>query len=459
MRDIDAIKELRDDGYEAYIVGGAVRNKILGIPNEDIDLVTNASPDEIEEVFAGYKVDTVGKSYLVTIVEGIDISTYRMDHYSHVGDCKPVRANTLIEDLARRDLTFNAIAYDPIEDIYVDPFDGITDLENGIVRFVGDPKERIMEDPCRLLRACRFIALLGNNGFETGLMDYLAMKENCEMIREIAPERIQKEILKAMKTCSQPSIFFNELHNCGILQIILPELSLCYDFEGGKHHSETVGEHLLDTCDILPQSNPLLRVAGLFHDIGKPEVYENGKFIKHEVASEKTARGILKRLRFSNKFTDECCGIIRLHMNDVSLKRNPKGIRKLLKKCFDLNVKSHDLLCHIFADKNANQNGEGVSEEEQFEIIEMFLVQLKDPFLVLCVKDLKVDGHDMMKIGFEGKAISEVLNYLVKVCIIPENNKRNILMIHAIGFRKKDIDSTEYRKLRSLYTDTDGLYC
>lgn len=450
MKAIDAIKILQDNNFEAYLVGGAVRNMLLNIPNEDEDIVTNATPDEIEKVFSDYKVDSVGKSFLVTIVEGLDISTYRLDHYTREGHCKAVQATSLQDDLARRDLTFNAIAYDPITETFIDPFDGILDLKNGIVRFVGDADERIKEDPCRILRACRFDALLKNEDNHKFLVD---INNNKEMIREVAPERIQKEIVKVMRTCEYPSMFFWDLRDSGILDIILPELSECFYFDGGKHHSEFVHEHLLDTCDNLPH-DPLLRIAGLFHDIGKPVVHENGKFITHEIESAKMTRRILKRLKFSNKFIDQCYGIIRLHMENITVDMKSKKIRKLIKKCFDRKINVIDLILVRFADQRANRSKDLLSTDDKNNITSMILKEIVNPDLVLCVKDLKVDGHDMMKIGYEGKEISEILNHLVKICIaVPENNNKDRLMIHAIGGRKKDLTDDEYLELRNEYKE------
>ena len=199
MKSIYIIDKLLNNGYESYIVGGAVRDHLLGNKAYDIDIVTSAHPETIEEIFKGHKMKDVGKSFGVILVDDIEVATFRHDRYIGLND-KNVQiryVKTLEEDLARRDFTINAMAYDTAKGKVIDPFDGQSDLKNKIVRFVGDPLERIYEDPNRIVRACRFYSKL-NGTFAKSTKEAL-IECGSYIEKFVSPERIRLEVLKAMK--------------------------------------------------------------------------------------------------------------------------------------------------------------------------------------------------------------------------------------------------------------------
>lgn len=435
------VETLENNNFEAYYIGGYVRDMLLYINSFDIDIATNATPDEIIEIFGDDNVDAVGKSFLVSIVNGIDVATYRTDVYSASGHCEPEQAYRLYDDVKRRDLTINSMAYSPIRGKIIDLFKGQDDLKNGIVRFVGDPVERILEDPVRMIRACRFVALLSNNGeiARFAPSTFKAIKDNKEMIREVAPERIHKEIMKVMSACDEPSVFFNKLYMTGLLEIIMPELHNCYWFSGGNHHTEYIHEHLLTCCDELPKEDPVLRIAGLFHDIGKPVVYDEDKFtfILHEQSSADLVVDIMQRLKFSTKDIKRVHGLVLLHMSDME-RTSVRTIRRVLSKCSKYGVDWRNLLKLKIADGIANLRKDSLKPKKIEKIISNYERQLANPNLVVCLKDLKINGNDIKSLGFEGVEIKTVLERLLKGCISsPSMNDYRNLMLHAFGFHKQ----------------------
>jgi len=413
---------------------------LLDIESLDEDIVTSATPKELEKIFHDKKIDSVGKSFLVTIINGIDVATYRTDVYNDK-NCEPVRAKTLYDDVSRRDLTINSLAYDPTTNELIDCFNGLNDLDNGIVKFVGNPTKRIKEDPVRMIRACRFVALLSNNDkiarFDT--KSFSAIKENAHLIKDVPVERINKEIMKVMSTCDEPSIFFIKLYMLGLLDIILPELANCFFFTGGNHHKEYLHEHLLITCNSITRLKPVLRFIGLLHDIGKVEVYdsETHRFLRHEKASAIMALDIFKRLKFTTKEQNMCYGVVKLHMRNVEFNTKPKSIRKLMSKCIKYKISWMDLLVHNFADKKANINNNEWTKDEKNKFVQMFIDEKNREGLVLQRSDLCVDGKDMLELGFVGEEIKGIIEFLTKSCISnPKLNKRETLLKMTRGYVK-----------------------
>jgi tRNA nucleotidyltransferase/poly(A) polymerase len=262
MTNIEALvaDRLVNNGFECFIVGGAVRDYFLGKQPKDTDFATNATPNQVAALFKDKKVSTNGKTFKVVMVDEIEVATYRKDRQNELFSakhCKPVYAKTIEEDLSRRDLTINAMAINIRDGVLIDLFNGKQDLEKGIIRFVGDPLERIKEDPNRIVRACRFLAKL-EGSFEKETLKVL--QNYSHYIKDyVAPERIRIEILKTM-ALETPSLFFSALHLIGALRYIFPEMDDCFDHQHGKYHPETISEHLMLTGDIISPRFPLLRL-------------------------------------------------------------------------------------------------------------------------------------------------------------------------------------------------------
>lgn len=392
------ISRLLEKGFEVFLVGGAVRDQLLGIKPKDIDFATNAKPEEIVKLFPDKKISTVGKSFKVVFVEDIQIATYRKDEqrtFFNAKHCEPVYADSIQEDLCRRDLTMNAMAINVATNEFIDIHGGITDLNNGIIRLVGDPVRRLQEDPNRIIRACRFLAKF-EGVFDK---DTLAALTECAVFvkRYVEVERIQSEIIEAMKVRT-PSIFFSALQTIGALKYIFPAMADCFEHTGGEHHKETIGEHLMLTGDIISPRFPVLRLAGFLHDIGKPKAFareKDGSFKAHETYGSSLAESYLKKLKFSNAVVQEVTGLVDSHMR-VCRGLTPKGIRRLRKHLADNEVDVRSFLRLKLADRSANMS-RSKSEIKPIKelIINAGIRSVEDP--VLTLKDLAISGGDLIK--------------------------------------------------------------
>lgn len=416
--DVKVIWEMiEDSGFETYLVGGAVRDMILGLDPHDFDLATGATPEDIEEIFSdleGFKLDFVGASFGVMLVNGIEVATFLGDNYDEDGNLSGVTfCNTIKEDLARRDFTINAMALTS-SGILIDPFDGSNDLEKGIIKFVGRPSERIVEDPVRMIRACRFI---GKLNFLPATSTLMACWDCCDLVKTIAPERIRIEILKAMEA-DKPSIFFDSLCLTDLLPFIFPELADSIGHTGGKHHPESVWEHNMFVGDALPKSDPILRLAGFLHDIGKPEAWKQciaenrgGQFTNHHYIGSDILEVRLAELKFSNQEISKICGLVNCHMFFIK-GLTPRAQRKLLKRLDEFNVNWRDLVRLRIADHNGNLGKPFITISEIKEIIKSFTQVESSP---RDVKSLPVSGGQIIN-EFQlvpGRIVSDVQKALL----------------------------------------------
>lgn len=396
------ISQLCSAGFPTFLVGGAVRDLFSGFEPNDFDIVTQATPDQIEQVFQGCKVDTVGKSFGVTIVEGFEVATFRVDQFPNGNgskNCIPTFAGSIHEDLARRDLTINALALCSITGELIDNHGGIADLRNSIVRFVGDPNERIAEDPNRIIRACRFIAKI-QGSFEASTLE--ALRNNAHLVRtHVDPERISKEILKAVEL-EQPSLFFSALQLIGALEHIFPSLVECVGHEHGQWHKETVWEHLLLAGDSVDGRFPLVRLAAFLHDVGKPAAFRqnnDGTFVGHEVIGAEVIDGDLRRLRFSNSDREAVVGLIRAHMWGSDLQDiSPKAIRRLRFRLEGLNVSSSDWFRIRIADRSANLNKSPFTLAELRERVAALKFKGVEAAPVFNAQALALKGGDIIRL-------------------------------------------------------------
>lgn len=432
---LSIVKKLQNNNFSAIFVGGFVRDTLLGIESDDVDVVTSARTHEILELFPEAEVG-LGTNFLVNIIDGIEVATYRLDQIDEDGETTVLFAECFKDDSERRDLTINAIGYDPIADEYIDHWGGKEDLKNGIIRFVDIAQLRIEEDPARILRAARFVA---KTGFRLAPSAFLAIKDFAHLVNTIPAERIQKEIFKAMKT-EKPSDFWNILQRTGVLAHIIPELDDCWWHDGGNHHTEYVHEHLMDVGDAIDASNPIVRLTGYLHDIGKVEAYDEHtfKFIGHENFGTDISRDILKRLRFKNDIIDKVSSLIHVHMRQVEVDTTNRGIRRTLVKLEKHNVSVSDFLVLKVADRKGNRRREEYTPEE----INIFMNKFKDVFEVenaaFSVKDLAIDGNDVIKVlkikpsKHVGNVLGKIFNLVIEH---PELNNRESLLNVLNGFK------------------------
>nr|WP_320190429.1 CCA tRNA nucleotidyltransferase [uncultured Desulfobacter sp.] len=346
------LETLWREGYQAFLVGGAVRDALLGIAPGDVDILTNALPEDLARLFADQDPKYVGKTFAVTLVDKVEVATCRSADKKAVAEGHTFPAT----DLGRRDLTINSMAWDPETRTLSDPFGGQTDIENGIIRFTREPFDRIEEDPVRMVRACRFAARFRFK-IEPDTFDAIRARAH-KITAQGAADRIQREIVKAMDM-DKPSLFFNLLHDTGLLVHILPSLDRCYDLDGGPHHGETVFEHNLLVGDALPASMPTLRLAGFLHDTGKRDALEikegRNTFPGHQRSTQAMMED-LERLRFSKKDLDYIYALVRGHMRPLKADTTAKAVRRLLVMLDDLNLSYQDFLRMRIADKKSNLN-------------------------------------------------------------------------------------------------------
>ena len=432
------VDQLLGRNFEVYYVGGAVRDVIRGKVPADIDLATNARPDDIMALFekGDHKVRDIGKSFPVILIDDIEVATYRTDKYGGYSD-KNVKTNfsdSIEEDLQRRDLTINSIAVNAEDGVVFDPYKGIGDIHSGKIRFTGDPSQRIIEDPNRILRACRFVAAIG------GILDNKtrdAMLLHSDIVKDhIAPERIYKEILKAMDI-QIASPFFITMHDVNILKHIFPSLDRCWDHNHGGYHTEDIFTHSMQVGDGIHSKFPLLKLAGYLHDVGKPVVArDRGKgflqFIKHERIGSELIIEELKSLKFSIEDINFISQLTAAHMQNV-YDTTVKSRRKLLAKIENrfASIKFSDLLRINIADRKGNDAKKPWSLHTVKSIIKKFNDSYKEENVAFSIKDLAVNGADVMQELniLPGPTIGKVLKACFELVLEdPSKNKKGPLL-------------------------------
>lgn len=312
-------KVLRENGHEAWLVGGAVRDAMLGREAHDWDVATSAHPESVVKLFPRV-IETGIKHGTVTVLhhgQSYEVTTYRGDGAYSDGrrpdDVKFLK--TIEEDLARRDFTVNAIAYDPIGDRFCDPYDGEHDLWNNTIRAVGDPYKRFAEDGLRVLRAARFASTLE---FEVEAQTLAAIRGSLDTLAKVSIERVHDEWLKAMGA-RDPSVAFNIMAETGMLMVIAPELLPMLGCEQNRYHAFDVWQHTMAVVNSCPPSDPILRMAALLHDIGKPvtRAFHTAKsdytFYDHEITGAAMANEFMARMRFSLRERERVTHLVRHH--------------------------------------------------------------------------------------------------------------------------------------------------
>ena len=428
------IGELEKHGFEAYAVGGCVRDSILGRIPDDWDITTSAKPDQVKEIFQK-TIDTGIEHGTVTVMierEGYEVTTYRIDgEYEDSRHPKEVVfTSNLVEDLKRRDFTINAMAYSEKAGL-VDVFDGIGDINRKMIRCVGKAKERFCEDALRILRAVRFAAQLK---FQIEEETKEAIKELAVNLQNISAERIQTELVKLL--VSQQPERIREAYELGITKVILPEFdAMMTCTQENIHHMYTVGEHTVQAL-LNIENDKVLRLAVLLHDVGKPETKtmdETGTahFYGHAKRGAEIAKNILKRLKFDNDTLFKVVKLIQLHDNRPSLKKS--SIRRLAVKSgtelFDdlMKVKKADTLA-----QSEYKREEKLAYLDQ--ICELYQEIMEDQDCIQ-IKDLKINGKDLIKLGVpQGKKIGMILSEIFEIVLEePKKNTKEYLIGYVKG--------------------------
>lgn len=424
---LNIIDVLRQNGFSAYVVGGSIRDILLGMPVYDWDITTDASPQQVTSLFdkvvpTGIKYGTV----TVLLKDGdFEVTTFRCDekysdgrHPDKISFTKDIK-----EDLARRDFTVNAIAYDPIEDKLIDPFGGRSDLGKKIIRAVGEPLERFKEDGLRALRACRFVAKLEFSIEDSTLR---AISKTLRIFKKVAAERVRDEIMKMMSS-ERPSLGFEYMRKAGLLKMILPELEKCVGVEQPKaFHVHDVYYHSIYACDAAPKELPLIRIAALLHDISKPACKKGDTFYDHDNAGAVAARKIMKRLKFSNDDTKDVVNLIKNHMFNYTQEWSDSAVRRFIKRVGPDNLE--DLFILRISDMKAMERQ---IDPGYLKGLKSRVKKVLDEENALNISDLKVNGKDVMKTLKikESPKVGKILGSLLeKVLDDPVLNKRESLL-------------------------------
>jgi len=419
-------------GYEIYLVGGAVRNLKRGLPPDDYDFTTNATPEQITALF--HRVIPTGIEHgTVTVLfkgNSFEVTTYRMDgkytnfrHPDSITYCKDI-----YEDLKRRDFTINAMAIDVRDGRLIDVHGGMEDLKKGIIRAIGNPDERFAEDGLRILRACRFAAQLE---FQIEPVTLQGMIHNRDHLKNISKERIRDELLKTM-TAEHPSIAFLYMQETQILEYVLPELLEGVGVEQRDRHKFDVFHHALYSCDFM-EKDPILRMAALLHDIGKPRCFKVrdgvNTFYGHDNVGAEMAHDILRRLKFSKADENRICHLIKNHMFHYTEDWSDGAVRRFIARVGLENLS--DLFKLRFADRAGAMGDKTFACTPEDIALSRRVDAIVKETPALKLGDLAVDGQMLLKeAGIpKGPKMGQVLNYLLEAVMDdPAMNTKEALL-------------------------------
>ena len=423
---------LAEHGHAAYVVGGSVRDALLGRSAQDWDLATDARPDRLLAVFPGAVYEN--KFGTVAVREGgvvHEVTTFRTDH-DYADFRRPHRVefgDDVRLDLARRDFTVNAIAWgreaDAPASAIVDPFEGVLDIERRVLRAVGDPGARFGEDALRMVRAVRLAAVLG---FSIEPATLAAIRDNAPLAAHVSGERVSAELEKLL-TAPRPSTGLRLMADTGLLAVVLPELAAQRGVPQNKIEGEDLLDHTFGSVDAAPAERPIVRLAALVHDIGKPSTVDDGPFRGHEVVGAELAEQLLDRLRAPKAATERIVGLVRHHMFTYEPSWGDAGVRRFIQR---VGIAAID---DLFELRRADNIGSGVPADAHG------LAELRDRVdaelaatVVLDRSRLAVRGDDLIaELGVPaGPRLGRILDELLeRVIAEPKLNDRATLLLLA----------------------------
>ncbi len=436
--------KLENTDFEAWVVGGSVRDILIGRPVYDYDIATDARPEEVMNLFRR-TIPTGIRHGTVTVLSeghGIELTTFRTD-----GDYSDSRrpdsvsfSNSIHEDLSRRDFTINGIAYNPKRNELLDPFDGRRDIDAGIIRTIGDPLARFREDGLRPYRACRFAAQLD---FTIEPRTFDAISKCLDTASNVSAERIRDEFVKILQSPS-PSTGIELLRKSGLLKQFLPEILTGFGINQNVYHRYDIYYHNLYACDAANPDDYRIRLAALFHDIGKyyakrevekKAVGKKSVFYNHEIIGAGITKRIMRRLKFSNNDIKVVTHLIRNHMFHYTYQWTDGAVRRFIRKVGLENINA------LFELRKADRIGNGLKkgESKSVENLKRRIEKVLEEENAITVKDLAVNGYDIMKeFGLEpGPIVGKLLHHLLETILDdPTKNESETLLAIAHDFLK-----------------------
>lgn len=430
----NALEQLETDGFEAFCVGGCVRDALMGVPPKDFDITTNATPEEVKLVFHKEVVIETGILHgTVTVLMDeypVEVTTYRIDG-EYMDNRRPdnvLFTRSLTEDLARRDFTINAMAFSEKHGI-IDPFEGKKDLDEKIIRCVGDPFKRFGEDALRILRAVRFASVLG---FNIEPLTHSALFEKKETIKNVAIERITAEFTKLICGKNVENIL---LLYAPIIELIVPEIKESFDFlQNNPYHSYDVYTHTVKVVSNAPDKITL-RLASFFHDIGKPRSYTQdnrgiGHFYGHQKISAEIAKDVMTRLKFDNETKEKIFLLVFYH--DIQIKADRKSVKRVLSRF------SEEFFLDLIALKKADVSGQHpdlIGRVDDLSVLTEIFEDIKKSSECFILKDLAINGNDLIEIGYKpGKQLGNILKDCLQLVISEKlENDKHMLIEYIIS--------------------------
>ena len=433
---------LQEAGHPTYVVGGAVRNLVLGRKPKDIDLATAATPGDVRKLFR--RVIPTGEAHgTVTVLHNgwsFEVTTFRTEA-GYTDRRRPdtvTFVGTIRDDLSRRDFTINGMALNPQSAEFLDPHGGENDLRAGVIRAIGDPQTRFSEDALRLLRAVRFAAELS---FAIEQATWHALCDQSDGIRLIAVERVREELDRIL-ACELPSTGFRLMQKSGLLARVLPELDAGVGVEQRGVHRFDVFEHSIISCDAAPADNRIVRLAALLHDVGKPptlQVDASGErtFHGHDAASAELAEQALRRLRYPNAVIQEVVHLIRQHMFHYTPEWTDSAVRRFLAR---VGLEHVENLFELRAADSYAQQGVG-TENRALDQLRTRIAEIEREQHAITRNDLAVNGHELAGAGIpRGPVMGVVIDHLLETVLDdPSQNSRERLLQIARQFYESRI--------------------
>lgn len=438
----EIIEKLEKAGHSAYIVGGCVRDAVLGNAPHDYDLCTSATPEQMKEILKDHTTYDTGLKHGTITVAGdsdmYEVTTYRID-----GEYEDNRHPTSVQfvdkvelDLSRRDFTMNAMAYNH-ESGLVDPYGGLVDIKNKLIRCVGNANDRFQEDALRILRAIRFASRFG---FDIEAETEKAIHKNKHLLVNVSEERKTSEFCKILTNADANLL----MKYRDVFAEFIPEIKPMFDFnQRTRWHKYDVYAHTAHAVEHAPKDDLVVRLTMFFHDIGKPETFTiddngNGHFYGHPLISEEITEKVMRRMKFDNATLKSVLQLVENHDNRVSV--SEKGARKLLRDFGEEQAKR--LLIVQECDKSAQANIADVQKGfDEINEIRQHLEEAIKTNACCTLKDLAINGNDLMGLGMKGVVIGKTLNKLLDIVIkSPSRNEKETLLKMAPGIAK-DIES------------------